>query len=941
MTLVPYSRPKPETEKLYESRSYFDNGRLVSNEESPSQRFFLESRMQECGSGYTLGPHPVFEQPPETARFKATIDGRLYAVGVMDGGDGYESSPSVTVEPSNGASCTAYIAGPVSSVKVDEGGSGYLCPPDVRFSKPGIDAEATASMSGQVDSVEIVDKGSDLSESLQNSVFVSGGGGSGCKLSVSIVSGRVSSVTVQHGGSGYTSPPSIKCGNAVLMPKMVYSVSSVSVTSGGRYSQSPSVTFEPSGCVDSIAVAAKGSGYENPPTVVVHGIGSGCEAVAVLSSTKQVDRVVVKSPGRGYKPSFPPQVMFVGGGGSGATATASVVEAGSGAAATAKINGSITHVHVTSSGSEFRETPRVSASASTGSQPTLLARIYGKVDSVELLNGGLNYETFDGRWPGSRPWEIKPSAIRFQNPSSLATRFGASHVLSEMASSVDRQGAIQSLVSVQSHPTQDVPQYPCEPVVTAEFDGIRAKDKNTVQTISAFQFGEAVAEEYTAPVNVDFLSPRFPRDETSGRAVVSGCTVAGFISGYYPSDISAVCVSPAGFEGNVWGIFSFPIFYYDNDGVEYPAKYRGGIWPWGIAFDESPKIEVCDLYGSGCSVDVSLDGSGFPDSCSIASPGSGYSSLVGVQLRDGVVRYSPPSITLSIEDGSVVSASLSSEGSGFFDDPKIIVHGGGGVGCVLSLKMKNIKRPRGFEAVTVVSGGSGYVSAPSVYVAPQERIFSKTSAGKDTNSSLSRSCSLKLSLQKSQDSFVFCMPFERLNETPKYGTPPSFGQPPPYFAEAFTNDSRLFSYDIDVPSIPSAHYGTEGVEVSLTGEHVPEFYGGIASIEVTNTGSGYESPPIVSVSGSGSGCVADAVVSDGRVVRVNVVSSGPGYENGEISVSFSGGGGTGATGVARVRMDGYRQAKAWAKSPKYSKVSSGGMIQKAPYANRPPILDQP
>lgn len=929
MTLVPYSRPKPETEKLY-------------NGESPSQGFFLESRMQDCGSGYTLGPHPVFEQPPETARFKATIDGKLFAVGVEDGGTGYEEAPDITVEPSNGASCVAYIAGPVVSVEVDDGGSGYLCPPDVRFSKPGVDGDATAIMSGQVDSVEIADKGRELSESLQNTVFVTGGGGSGCKVSVSIVSGKVSSVTVQNGGSGYSSPPSIKCGNAVLIPKMVYSVSSVSITRGGRYSQAPSVTFEPSGCIESISVSAKGSGYEYAPSVVVHGIGSGCEAVAVLNNTKQVDRVIVSHPGSGYKSAFPPQVMFVGGGGTGATATASVSNAGGGASATAKINGSITHVRVVSTGSGFRKTPRVYVDdESLGPRTRLLARIYGKVDSVELLNGGLNYETFDGRWPGYRPWEIKPSAIRFQNPSSMANRFGTSHVLGAMASSVDRQGVIQELVSVDDHPNQDVPQYPCEPVVTADFDGIRAKNKNTLQTISAYQFGDAVVEDYNAPVNANFLSPRFPRDEASGLAVVAGCSVAGFISGYYPSSVSSTSVSPAALDGNVWGIFSFPNFFYDNDGVQYPAKYLGGIWPWGIAFDEAPKIEVCDLYGSGCSVSVSLDGSGFPDSCSIGSPGSGYSSLVGIQLRDGVVKYSPPSITLSIENGSVVSASLGSEGGGFFDDPEIVVHGGGGGGCVLSLKMKNIKRPRGFESVTVVSGGSGYVSAPSVYVAPRERVYSKTSAGEKTNSSLSGGCSLKLSLQKSQHSFVFCMPFERLSATPRYEMPVGLGHPQPYFAEAFTSDSRLFSYELEIPSIPSAHYQTEDVEVGFAGDHVPEFYGGIASIEITNTGSGYKSPPSVTVNGSGSGCVANAVVSDGRVVRVDVVSSGPGYENGEISVSFSGGGGTGAAGVAHVRMDGYRQATAWAKSPKYSKVSSGGMIKKAPYANRPPILDQP
>ena len=58
--------------------------------------------------------------------------------------------------------------------------------------------------------------------------------------------------------------------------------------------------------------------------------------------------------------------------------------------------------------------------------------------------------------------------------------------------------------------------------------------------------------------------------------------------------------------------------------------------------------------------------------------------------------------------------------------------------------------------------------------------------------------------------------------------------------------------------------------------------GSISSVQVTNGGSGYLSIPQVtatSTSGNGSGFVGQAVVSNGRVVGVNIIHAGTGYDN--------------------------------------------------------------
>jgi hypothetical protein len=73
---------------------------------------------------------------------------------------------------------------------------------------------------------------------------------------------------------------------------------------------------------------------------------------------------------------------------------------------------------------------------------------------------------------------------------------------------------------------------------------------------------------------------------------------------------------------------------------------------------------------------------------------------------------------------------------------------------------------------------------------------------------------------------------------------------------------------------------------------------GVTALQLTNGGSGYTSAPSVSISGGGgSGASAVAEVSLG-LASVNITNGGSGYAS--PTVSFSGGGGSGAAGIATV-----------------------------------------
>lgn len=84
---------------------------------------------------------------------------------------------------------------------------------------------------------------------------------------------------------------------------------------------------------------------------------------------------------------------------------------------------------------------------------------------------------------------------------------------------------------------------------------------------------------------------------------------------------------------------------------------------------------------------------------------------------------------------------------------------------------------------------------------------------------------------------------------------------------------------------------------------IGDLYYRIREIQITNQGGGYSSPPSVTVSiGSGPNAIAAqgiAQINDGKVVGIELISSGQNYTASDtITVNISGGGGLGATAVA-------------------------------------------
>ena len=190
-----------------------------------------EATVTAAGSGYrqaAILDEPTFPGTP-TATWPATLTGGVYGVDVEDPGQGYQSAPQVTFTggDGSGAAAEAVIEGPVVRVDVTAGGSGYTKPPIVRFSRPGVFAEATASidLEGRVTGVAVHHGG--VYRSAPQVFFDSVDGNGSGAAATAVIDGsiqfvRVTSVGTYSGGTTSTPKVSVQIPGAKAHAIMLY-----------------------------------------------------------------------------------------------------------------------------------------------------------------------------------------------------------------------------------------------------------------------------------------------------------------------------------------------------------------------------------------------------------------------------------------------------------------------------------------------------------------------------------------------------------------------------------------------------------------------------------------------------------------------------------------------------------------------------------------------
>ena len=180
------------------------------------------------------------------------------------------------------AAATVSVDGIVTGINVTNGGTGYTTQPIVSITGGGASnnsqATATAQITGGVVTGISVTGGGTGYTSVPT-VSISGGGGTGATAEA-VCRGPVGTITITDTGSQYTYEPTIN------------------LISGSGAVAYPSIL---NGKIESIIVTFGGSGYFGAPDVVITGDGVGATAFAQVDlSTNIVTGVVVTNKGVGY-----------------------------------------------------------------------------------------------------------------------------------------------------------------------------------------------------------------------------------------------------------------------------------------------------------------------------------------------------------------------------------------------------------------------------------------------------------------------------------------------------------------------------------------------------------------------------------------------------------------------------------------------------------------
>ena len=228
----------------------------------------------------------------------------------------------------NGVSAWSYKSsltktfGAVTEINIPNKGKGYDAanPPVITISGGGGNgATASVTVDGALSEITVDTGGSGYTSSPLVSIV--GGGGSGASATAIITKGVVSQVLINEGGSGYTSQPSITIvgggGNGATGTASVRGpIKEVEITSGGSsYTSTPTVTLSSGsgavaqpivndGKIISIAIISAGSGYTTAPEVQIQGDGFGAVARATIDTDGEnagkVTGITIVNRGVGY-----------------------------------------------------------------------------------------------------------------------------------------------------------------------------------------------------------------------------------------------------------------------------------------------------------------------------------------------------------------------------------------------------------------------------------------------------------------------------------------------------------------------------------------------------------------------------------------------------------------------------------------------------------------
>jgi Concanavalin A-like lectin/glucanases superfamily len=266
----------------------------------------------------------------------------------------------------------------------------------------------------------------------------------------------------------------------------------------------------------------------------------------------------------------------------------------------------------------------------------------------------------------------------------------------------------------------------------------------------------------------------------------------------------------------------------------------------GYGYVAAPSVQLLGGGGTGATATASISNS-IVTAITITNPGKGYTNAPIIAID---MPPSPPPIarqataTASVVGGFVVGATISDPGSGYITIPNVNIIGGGGTGATASAVLSNSI----VSAIVITNPGHGYTNPPSIAI-----------------------------------------------------------DAPPHQAVANAQQVGGFVVNVDItdggggyatiPRVTLVGGGGTGATATATLMNTS-----VTAITITNPGHGYTNAPSVVIDPPPyppQSATASVQVVDGFVVGATVINGGHGY-SANPTVTFTGGGGTGASAVATV-----------------------------------------
>jgi hypothetical protein len=682
-------------------------------------------------------------------------------------------------------------------------------------------------------------------------------------------------------------------------------IAQIVVSNGGfGYTTAPNISFSGgTNALSSVRVTTPGSGYTSAPAVTfTGGGGSGATAVATIDGTGAVTGLTITTRGSAYTsaptvafaPAFPitsavtvtaqgigytaaPRVSFTGGGGTGASATATVT------------GGKVTGVTITNVGRDYSSAPTIVFTPTSGGSGAVATATLGGTAAVATSSLGgpptaVATLTADGRVKSITVTALN-DAFYTAAPTVTITDGNGGGAAASAVLTVSSTAYVTGIAKVNGGSGYNPSN------VTATLTGGGGTGATaTVSLSSGVVTGVAVVNPGTG-----YVSP--PAVTIASGVNSIGVTTAGV--GY--TSAPTVAISAPNVSGGTQATATASI----SGGVVTGYTITNA----GSGYTTTPTVTLTGGGFTTAATATASVGLGATATASIRQLGgriqspvpntyvnwAGNFPLARANSREGIYLNTGTGFTWST---SQVSAEVSSVtvtgGSGYTTPPKLTIVGGGGTGATAEATVKI----DGTISANIVNSGEGYTTPPSVLVdggiglanSGIIKTITVGGAGAPADGSAGKYATITVN------------PTVTILGGGGSGATATASLTPYY-----SSGDLLFYY---IGSVNVTNGGS-----GYTSPPVITFSGGdgggaravadtnYVNASITNGGSGYTSPPTVTIAAPGStipgayAATATAILTNGVVTGLNITNSGYGY-TAVPAVTFSGGGGTGATATA-------------------------------------------